>query len=358
MKSLDSEKFPGTLIIRTDSTSRIGTGHIMRCIALGQAWKRKLGSVLFVSHCKNKELKRRILKEGFGFVSVEQPHPDPADLKQILGLLQDVPSSDRKSWLVLDGYHFGPDYQRSVRKGEHRLLVIDDYNHLPRYHADILLNQNIRANRFQYACDLGTVLLLGTEYALLRREFLAWKDHKCNVPSVSRKVLVTLGGMAPDNIMFKVANALNLIDIQDLEVNIVVGSGNFHLKKVEKESQRDRTNGHTFRIVRNGDMPKLMAWTEAAISAGGSTCWELSFMGVPFLVGVLTENQKDIADGLAEASAAVNCGWFNDLSTKRLLTCIEEMIFDRDTREQCIKNAKKLVDGKGGSRVVACMMEY
>ena len=72
------------LFIRADASTAVGFGHIMRCLALAQAWQERGGHVTFLSHCLNEALRQRIMKEGFEFVFVERSHPDPADLKQAI----------------------------------------------------------------------------------------------------------------------------------------------------------------------------------------------------------------------------------------------------------------------------------
>ncbi len=117
----------------------------MRCIAFAQAWKDKGGQVTFLSHCESDDLRRRIIDEGFNFIPIETPHPDTNDLGFTLDILSAIrhQPSTTSLWLVLDGYHFTPDYQKTIRNSGYHLIVIDDYNHLLYYNTDILLNQNI-----------------------------------------------------------------------------------------------------------------------------------------------------------------------------------------------------------------------
>ena len=128
-----------TLFIRADATSQIGSGHVMRCIALAQAWQDQGGRVTFISHCDSDTLRIRIIGEGFNLVSIEKPHPHPSDLTLTLSCINpETTGPNTGAWLVLDGYHFTPDYQKAIKDAGIRLLIIDDMNHLPYYHADII----------------------------------------------------------------------------------------------------------------------------------------------------------------------------------------------------------------------------
>ena len=188
------------LCIRADADSKIGTGHIMRCIALAQAWQDNGGEVTFISHCESDALRERIVKEGFQFIPVENTTPHADDLFRTLCYLKHNSSltiHHSPAWFVLDGYHFTPEYQKAIRNAGIHLLVIDDMNHLPHYHTDILLNQNIHALELNYNCDGDTTLFLGTSYVLLRREFLKYRDVKRKIPERAKNILVTLGGADP-----------------------------------------------------------------------------------------------------------------------------------------------------------------
>ena len=155
------------LLIRADADTHIGIGHVMRCIALAQAWQHQGGDVTFLSHCHSDRLRQWIIDEGFELISIEKPHPDTSDLSFTLNKL-----STDSLWLVLDGYYFTPDYQKAIRENGYKLLVIDDMAHLDHYHADILLNQNIHSSSLPYSCTRDTVKLFNSQYVLLRREFL------------------------------------------------------------------------------------------------------------------------------------------------------------------------------------------
>ena len=48
----------GNLLVRADADARMGTGHLMRCLALAQAWQADGGQVIFLSHCESDALRR------------------------------------------------------------------------------------------------------------------------------------------------------------------------------------------------------------------------------------------------------------------------------------------------------------
>lgn len=337
------------LIIRADANPKIGTGHVMRCIALAQAWQDRGGNVTFLSHCESEALRQRIIDEGFDFIPIEKTHPDPHDLKQMLKQLE-TRNSKFETWLVLDGYHFTPDYQKAIRKMGCRLLVIDDMAHLDHYNADILLNQNIHASSLRYSCDRDAMKLLGCEYFLLRREFLKYKDWKREIPDKAKKILVTMGGSDPDNVTLKVIKALNSLNDPNLEVKIVVGPVNPNISSLEKELHHSPFSFHLLSSPSN--MPALMTWADIAISAGGSTCWELAFMGLPSIVMILAENQKSVADEIAKTGMALNLGWYNLVDQSLISQTINQIILSKDKRTNIAEIGQILIDGLGTNRLI------
>jgi len=343
------------LIIRADASTRIGTGHIMRCIALAQAWQDRGGVVTFLSHCDSGALRQRIIEEGFDIFPIEKPYPDPDDLSSTLKVLSAMSHelSATSPWLVLDGYHFTPGYQKVIRENGYRLLVIDDMAHLDHYYADILLNQNIHASSLSYSCDMDTMKLLGCEYVLLRREFLKYKDWKREISDKAKKILVTIGGSDPNNVTLKVIRALNILNDPDLEVKIVAGPANPNIKSLENGLNNPSFNIHLLPSVSN--MPELMVWADIAISAGGSTCLEMAYMGLPNVILILAENQLKVAKSLDTYGISINAGWHAEISEYDLSKMLEKIIIGHKCFGTTSENRAKLVDGSGVNFVLTEM---
>jgi UDP-2,4-diacetamido-2,4,6-trideoxy-beta-L-altropyranose hydrolase len=347
------------LVIRADANSIVGTGHLMRCMALAQGWNDCVGQVTFLSHCESENLHKRIRSEGFNFQPIEFAHPDPCDLNRTISILSDLTKpnhSTKNTWLILDGYHFTPDYQKALRTDIYNLLVLDDMVHLNHYHADILLNQNIHAPKLKYPCDKETIKLLGCDYALLRREFLRYRNWRRHTQRRAKKILVTLGGVDPDNVTLKVVKALSLIDDPGLEIKIVVGPSNPNINSLKAALSHLPLNCNLLFNV--SDMPSLMAWADVAVSAAGSTCWELAFMGLPGLIITIADNQVEIAKGLGRAGAMIDLGWHENISIEQLAKTLNIILQSHLKRATLSEKGQKLVDGMGGKKIIRAMVEH
>jgi UDP-2,4-diacetamido-2,4,6-trideoxy-beta-L-altropyranose hydrolase len=335
-----------TIVVRSDSTLEIGTGHIMRCLALSQAWQDEGGKVIFVCAQLSPALESRLLNEKI------KTHY----INSLLGSKEDATDTilfakmTGAKWIVLDGYHFGAEYQKVIKESGLSLLFIDDYGHAEYYHADIVLNQNIYADMSYYPkYEPYTRFLLGTKYALIRKEFLKWSGWHRDIPEVARKILVTLGGSDPDNVTLKVIEAVKTVDVKGIEAIIVVGSTNPHFDVIQ-ETVKDHSH---FTLIKNAEnMPELMAWADVAISAGGSTCWELAYLGTPFIAITIADNQKPVVMGISAQKATVNLGNSQILTQKKIANMIKKVIKSINKRSNLSKNLKKLVDGEGVSRVI------
>lgn len=314
----------------------------MRCLALAQAWRRSGGSAIFASAEITAALEARLTGEGFQCVRISVT----PGTKENAVKTGELAKSQNASWVVADSYNFGLDYQRGIKAAGLRLLFLDDYGHAGEYVADLVLNQNITADAALYTRRAPyTRLLLGTRYALLRGEFLCWRDWKREIPAEARKVLVTLGGSDPDNVTGKVIAALR--QFSEIETKIVIGGSNPHLEQLKSEIGNPKSEIEL--VVDATNMPELMVWADVAIAAGGTTSWELAFMGLPSLVLVLAENQRGIAAALSAANAA------RQTTPERLVADLEDLLSNDEIRRVLSQQGRQLVDGHGVSRVATCI---
>ncbi len=335
------------LLFRVDTDAVIGSGHVMRCLALAQAWHDTGGRAAFVMASESPAFTSRLEAERIDFYLCSEPPGSEQDALRTVELAV----QHEVEWVVVDGYHFDELYQRTIKNSGLRLLFVDDYGHAGHYSADIVLNQNIYAAKqlYQYR-EPYTRLLLGTDYALLRRDFLRWKTWRREISDIGTRVLVTLGGSDPENVTMKVVRLLQGLNIQGLEAAVVVGGTNRHYQEL---SEAFRNSQMPVRLEKNViDMAELICWADIAVSAGGSTCWELAFLGLPNTILVLAENQLRIAEGLDRAGVSINLGPFEDCSEDKLRNALEELIGSKEKRKTMSRKGRRFVDGLGAGRVV------
>jgi len=320
------------LIFRVDAGNKIGTGHLMRCLALAQAWQDTGGRAVFITTCRNESLLERLDAEGFAVHRLPENNEWGEAARIIAGYDAD--------WLVLDGYHFDEAYQRSIKDAGYKLLAIDDMAHLKHYYADIILNQNLHAEQLSYECEPHTRLLMGTDYVLLRREFLAYKGRKPETAETAKKILLTMGGSDPNNITLKVIQALGQVGVPGIEAIVVIGASNQNADALRAAAGESLVHMQTIRNA--GNMPELMAEADVAVCSAGTTVWELVYSGVPMLLSVIADNQQDIMQSAIDKKIALP---FSIENIKLLLN-------NRQLRADMGTASRSIVDGLGTRRIV------
>jgi UDP-2,4-diacetamido-2,4,6-trideoxy-beta-L-altropyranose hydrolase len=308
------------LIFRADAGKQIGSGHAMRCLALAQSWQEACGQSIFVMGGEYAKLRGLLRAEGLQVSYLSAQGGSAEDATHTAQLALQVGAR----WIVADGYHFTSNYQQHIKKSGIKVLLIDDCGHADHYLADVVLNQNIHASDNLYKKrESYTKLLLGN-YVLLRKEFLKWRNWRREIEDLAVKVLITFGGADPHNLSLRCLHALKQVSIDDLQVAVAIGPNNPHHARLQ--SALDELDLKIDLKTNATNMPELMAWADLAISAGGSTCWELAYMGLPSLVIVAADNQRPVAEGLAAAGVAENLGWHDDLSTHAISEALVRLL--------------------------------
>jgi len=341
------------LVIRADADETIGTGHVMRCLALAQEWLGNGGRVVFVGRITAEGIKKRIFEEGCELVALQHSYPDPEDLATMKELLAQkrVPPP----WVTVDGYHFDTGYVAALQKAGTRVLQLDDYCHQREYRPDILLNHNPGGRRIDYSLPPTALCLRGSRYFLLRSEFVSPRQQPepLPAPATARRILVTMGGSAPEQVFNTVLDALARAGVPEMEVVVVAGRDD---EKLPARLGRTSLNCQVHGAVR--EMTPLMRWADMAVCAGGVTSLELAALGVPVIIVSLAENQTAVAAALDRAGAGLYCGPLDRLTVAGLAAAVRELILDGKRREEMAANGQALVDGQGAARVVKRMTSF
>ena len=354
------------LFIRADASAELGAGHIMRMLALAQAWRGEGGAAVFLCALLPDLLAERLRAEGFTVVRLPPTATQSADAQATLAAIEHqlsvfkFPVSGLKfqvsdAWLLADGYHFGPEFQQVIKAGGVRLLVVDDNGENSDYVCELVLNQNLHAAESFYARRTAqTRLLLGSRYALLRSEFLAARKQARVIPPIAHRLLVTLGGSDPGNMTGQVLASLAALGQMEGELVVVLGGGNPRGAELEHAAQA--LPWTTVRVLRNvSDMSSLLQQADLAVTAGGSTCWEMCLLGLPMLVISIAENQRQLALGLGAAGAACVVGHAGEFDPAALGRQLSNLWGDAVRRQALSTAARRIVDGLGAQRVLAAL---
>jgi len=362
------------IIFRVDASLEIGIGHVMRCLTLADALSEKGEEVEFI--CRNHEgnlipyiRSKKYRVHVLDTLAIINPVSHKAANEVVdqlfhadwLGASQDNDANECKHilqninpyWLVVDHYAIDKTWQLKLTGTYEKLMVIDDL--ADRHHiCDLLLDQTYGRITDEYLelvpnhCNL----LLGSEYALLRPEFAEWREFslKRRMQPEFKKLLITMGGVDPDNMTGLVLDALKICDLpKDLKITVVMGETAPHVKAVTAlaESMPYQTKVN----VNVEDMAEVMANTDLAIGAAGSTTWERCCLGLPTITVILAENQKKIGQVLFsnKISQVIDIGQFRTSLCEQIINISEnELVYYS-------KNSADIVNGQGVSKTIQYM---
>ncbi len=306
------------LLFRTDASVAIGTGHVMRCLALAQAWCDTGGHATFAMAETTPAAEERLRSEGFEVVRVAFRVGSVNDAEETERLAHEY----SVSWVVVDGYEFGAEYQAGLKSRGLKLLFVDDNGHAGHYSADVVLNQNAHASDALYPSrDASTRLLLGPRFAMLRREFTSWRGWNREIPAVASRVLVTMG--------------------------------NPHWASLREFA--NRSCGAVQLVENASNMPELIANADVAVAGAGTTSWEMCFLGLPALLMVLADNQESVADELGKQGIMVDLGRGSNVSHRTIAAQLRRLAGSPKVRREMSERGRALVDGRGAERVLSAL---
>ena len=313
------------IAFRVDAAMHIGTGHVMRCLTLANALREKGADTLFICREHKGHLAKLIRQQGHslyvlpapGLTIQEQPSPQQNPPHQ--GWLGETWQTDAEqtgevlakapiiNWLIVDHYALDSRWQTTLRKYCKHIMVIDDLADRP-HDCDLLLDQTLgrKAQDYTGRVPEHCTILASAEYALLRPEFSQWRPYslKRREKPALRQLLVNLGGVDNHNITGATLQALGQADLpQAMHIMVVMGTNAPNLAQVKQQAAAMPVTT----VVRAGvdNMAEIMAESDLAIGAAGTTSWERCCLGLPTLMLVLADNQTQIAQNLASAGAAV-----------------------------------------------------
>ncbi|MBF0256456.1 MAG: UDP-2,4-diacetamido-2,4,6-trideoxy-beta-L-altropyranose hydrolase [Gammaproteobacteria bacterium] len=293
-----------SILFRVDAHAQMGTGHLMRCLALAEIFEQQGLRCLFACASCPAALQLRLQQAGMGFLPLQETEDSEA-----LAVLQ-------PQLLVVDGYHFSSAYRQRLSRLAERVLVLDDgaasHPDQAQLHASHVLNSSAQARPEDY-CQraAGAELLLGIEYAPLRQEFLQIeRPSQPSQPVQPNRVLISFGGSDILNLGLRLSQ--RLLDCHpQLCIDLVIGAAASDQQADKLADDLLARHAPRLQLQRNcQQMARLMGQAELAISAAGSTLLELAYMAVPSIALVVADNQ-------APALLSPYSQWFHSLDFRR-----------------------------------------
>jgi UDP-2,4-diacetamido-2,4,6-trideoxy-beta-L-altropyranose hydrolase len=332
------------VLLRADASATQGTGHVMRCLTLAEALGMAGHHVLLATNDSGVPWLDELMRgRGLDVVRVGQ---HSLDLELVESLQPD--------WLVVDSYEIPPTAISACQRSTRVLAIIDGDDRC--IGADLFLDHNIGAENLSWSACVRARLLAGSRYALVRHSIVAARrEHPWRFLADPPHVLAVMGGSDPTGTIVPVTRALCSL-LTPITATIVTSP----IWRDDVESLINSRSG--FQVVSpTRDLPELLSRADIAISAAGTSSWEICTLGIPSVLISVVENQRaslreltnrglawgiDPADiGPAQLNGAIQKA-LNALLTKELV------------RHKMSQNCLDSFDGRGARRVVDAMAEF
>lgn len=325
------------IYIRADANPNIGMGHIMRCLSIADVIRGSGNDVTFIM--ADDEVKQFVKNREYKVVVLNS---DYKNMEDELPMWESI-SADL---IIVDSYFVTGKYLSTLKK-KAKLVYIDDLAVFP-YPVDVLVNYNAYGSDIDYHClyNMGAVeepeYILGPEYAPLRSMFygVEKKRQKRKV----RNVLLSTGGSDPEHVALQIVKE----NPTDYTYHILVGNMNSDKKEIE------RLAGRNIVVHKNvADMKSLISEMDIAVSAAGSTMYEICACGVPLIIYVLADNQILGAKAFEKIGLAENLGDMRQVEkpAEVICTCVEKLADDFVGRKVMGTHMQKMIDGYGADRI-------
>ena len=360
---------------RVDSSAEIGSGHVMRCLTLADALRRRGRECVFICRTLVGNLIELIRSKGFMVYPLRNTARHTSlHAPSELSLLSKETNTAHASWLgcsweqdlddtlsilehvevdtvVVDSYALDKSWEVLIRQRCNFVVVIDDL--ADRSHdCDLLLDQNYSREKADYDLLVNDTCsrLIGPKFALLREEFPLMRPISLRRRADARikTILISMGGGDKDNVTSRVLQGLRSCDPNlDFEIKVVLGALALNIESVKRVASSLPWSVSILVNVTN--MAELMMESDLAIGAAGGTSWERCCLGLPAITLVLAENQRLISEGLSGKGAAFTCD-LNNLELN-LGSLINRFFTDPDLLKTMSRKAAGITKGDGVNRV-------
>jgi len=339
-----------TVAFRCDGSPAMGSGHVVRCLAIARALRdagaesifamRELGGG-FVDMAAQAGFTTKVLGVG--------PASEADDAAQTLSA---IPAVD---WIAVDNYALARDWERALRAKTGRIAAIADRDQRA-HDADLLIDPNLGAAPADYAGRVPAAceILAGPAYAPLRTQFATARDADPVRRLGLRRVLICMGGADPANATsMAVEGALRARKAADFAIEIVLGGANPHRAAIEALCAGHRNIDIAVAV---DDMAQRMARADLFVGSGGSMSWERATLGLPGVTVAIADNQIPLGEALARAGADLYLGPVETMRVEDFAAAIATFARTPALLEGHSARIAPICDGGGAARIAAALL--
>lgn len=333
------------LYIRTDMNSVIASGHVMRCLSIADAAKELGEKVIFI--LADEQAVSLVEKRGHETLVL---HTKWDDMESELPVLNNIIVEREIASILIDSYRVTEEYLKKLSKVT-GIIYLDDLNAF-HYDVDAIICYANYWEKFKYSSNYPDVkLYLGPQYMPLRKEFQNIEDKV--IREKVETLLLMSGGNDEKHILAGVLEEIDTVAFR----NITVICGRYYEGYEQLVNKyKNCENICIYQAVT--DMEKYMQEADLAVSAGGTTLYELCACGTPTISFSLADNQFDNVKKFAEDDIIDYAG---DVRYDNVIENVTKMIVeykdDKELRQERSRKMRSIVDGKGARRIAEAWMK-
>ena len=334
-----------TVLIRCDAGGVSGLGHASRCVTLARALRRTGAEVEFVVQPGSPAGANFIAEQGFPVEISPARAGDPADVDFVTARLK---RTDRRPALVLDSRDLEPAAPQAYRGAAITLCIDDEL--MRDLECDLLLNSHPWPSSV-YSKRAGRALLIGSRYNLVAEAFFHSRSGRDPARDPER-VLLTMGGEDPGNHTRAIIER-GAEHLRSRQVDIVVGPSHPDPQSVAEAAALLLPNARLHHAP--SGLADLVAGADIALTAGGTTCYELAAARVPMAAVAIEPHQCPLLEWLEQAGVLMRL----DPANAGIVDCavIAQLLADGSLRQHLVAASAALMPGPGADVIAECLCE-
>jgi len=329
-------------LIRASASPQVGGGHIVRCMALAHELTAQGWVCKFVSGPETATTIPMVSEYEIITIDESDPTREPEAIRQQYG--QDVPV------VIIDHYQRGYKFETECRKWADKIVVLNDVPS-DAHNADLLLDQSGGRTPTEYSGLIpnSCELILGPGYSLLRHQFSSFGPVDFKEKLIHPRIFISMGATDGNNLTATAMDAVNNT-LPGSNVDVMLSAKAPHLPEIQAKCLE---NALTRLHVDSADPALFMAHATFAIGTAGINLWERCALGIPSILLIAAENQRDNALHVVAEGGGVLIGCNNGLSinTRELEDTIVKMWRDKVNLINMSNVAQRICDGMGAKRV-------
>lgn len=332
------------ILIRCDATTTQGFESFYRCLTYANSLQRRRRGIYFLSRLEPATLLASIQKAGHDWCPAEYPLGSEDDLRETIARVRQYQAAA----LIVSDPHLSADYLETLAHTGTQLVVLD-HQAQTRYPRCLLINSLLAPGRDSYDAALGTQMLMGSRYALVRPFIRRLRPVRTQEPPPPFRVLVAFGDDDfRGQVLERTKQLLAISRLEKIDVVIRPQHPGFHALMALKDHHSERLDV----VTEPADISLRLSRCHLAVTSGDGWSLELACIGVPQVILVQNPHHMLNAQRLDDEETAQNLGDCEHVTAGMFRQTVQSLLSDPRERAKMARNGRKLVDGRGNDRLV------